>query len=82
MKTLKQNRYDADGLNALAIEVMKQAYEDLNYYPQPKTKKVVDENGNTVTITVPVSEKTLREAEKIRKDAEGFLNAMKERYAG
>ena len=79
---MKQNKYDVDGLNALAIAVMEQAHEDLNYYPQPRTKKVVDENGNTVTITVPVSQKTLREAERIRKDAEEFLNAMKERYAG
>lgn len=79
---LKQNKYDYDGLNALAIAVMEQAHEDLNYYPQPRTKKVVDENGNIVIITIPVSQKTLREAEKIRKDAEGFLNAMKERYAG
>lgn len=79
---MRQTKYDVDGLNALAIAVMEQAHEDLNYYPQPRTKKVVDEDGNTVTITIPVSQKTLREAEKIRKDAEKFLNAMKERYAG
>lgn len=78
---MKQTKYDVDGLNALAIAVMEQAHEDMNYYPQPRKKRVVDENGNTVVVTVPVSKKTLREAEKIRKDAKEFLDAMRERYA-
>lgn len=56
-------RHDSDGLINLAIAVMEQAYEDLNYYPKTS------------------SEKTLKEAEKIRKDARDFINLMKERYS-
>lgn len=76
-----QTKYDADGLNELAIAVMKQAHEDLNYYPQLRKKKVVDENGTETIVVVPVSKKTMREAEKIRQDAKNFLDAMRERYA-
>ena len=79
---MKQTKYDVDGLNELALAVIQQANEDKNYYPQPRTKKVVDENGNEVIVAIPVSAKTLREAERIREDAEGFLQAMRERYAG
>ena len=78
---MKQNKYDYDGLNELAIAVMEQAHEDLNYYPQPRKKKVVDENGTETIVVVPVSKKTMREAEKIRQDAKNFLDAMRERYA-
>ena len=78
---MKQNKYDADGLNALLLAVVEQANEDAAYYPQPRTKRVIDRNGNTTMISIPVSKKTEREAEKIRNDAEGFLAAMRERYA-
>lgn len=79
---MKQNKYDVDGLNALLLAVVEQANEDKAYYPQPRIKKVVDNEGNTVTVSIPVSKKTEREAERIRKDAEDFLTAMRERYAG
>ena len=79
---MKQMNYDFDGLNELAIAVMRQAHEDLNYYPQPRKKKIVDENGVETIVVVPVSKKTLREAERIRQDAKDFLDAMRERYAG
>lgn len=79
---MKQTKYDTDGLNELAYAVMRQANEDRNYFPKPKTKKVKDENGNEITVTIPVSAKALREAQRIREDAEDFLQAMRERYAG
>ena len=73
MAQYKQYKYDSEGLDNLLIEVVKQAREDAEYYPQPRK----DKNGNEI----PLSKKTLREAEKIRQDAEGFLQAMRERYA-
>ena len=71
---MKQNKYDSEGLNNLLLAVVEQANEDKDYYPQPRK----DKDGNEI----PLSKKTIREAEKIREDAEGFLTAMRERYAG
>ena len=79
---MKQMNYDVDGLNELALAVMRQAHEDLNYFPQPRKKKEVNEEGNVTIVTIPVSKKTLRVAERIRQDAKDFLDAMRERYAG
>lgn len=38
---MKQFKYDSNGLNELAIAVMEQAHEDLGYYPNTTSPKVL-----------------------------------------